>query len=125
MRTANIIDHFGSVPDPREDNRRHKLIDILFIVICATLEEEVAPHFADELTRERDSDKSEDEESEIEYYKSVDTGRGRVEVRECWASVKVRRFAPSSRACLPSPKRWPTPFARIEVVKTRCTGCSI
>ncbi len=37
MRTANIIDHFASMPDSREDNRRHKLIDILFIVICATV----------------------------------------------------------------------------------------
>ncbi len=37
MRTANIIDHFASMPDPREDNRRHNLIDILFIVICATM----------------------------------------------------------------------------------------
>ncbi len=37
MRTANIIDHFGSMPDPREDNRRHKLIEILFIVICAAV----------------------------------------------------------------------------------------
>ena len=60
--------------------------------------------------------------AQIRYYKSVDTSHGRVEVREWWASVKARRVAPSSRACLPSPKRWPTPFARIEVVKTRWLG---
>jgi len=255
MRTANIIDHFGSMPDPREDNRRHKLIEILFIVICAavcgaekwadieafgkakeswlrkylelphgipshdtfarvfakldpqalnerfsqwvqalyeqcageiisidgktarrshdaandrsalhmvsawaskagltlaqrrvdeksneitaipellevlefsgcvvtidamgtqksiakriidgegeyvlalkgnhpTLEDEVELYFADELTRdtERESDKNEDSENEIDYYKSVDTGHGRVEVRECWASGDI------------------------------------
>ena len=255
MRSANIIDHFGSMPDPREDNRRHKLIEILFIVICAavcgaekwndieafgkakeswlrkylelphgipshdtfarvfakldpqglnerfhqwvqavyeqregeiinidgktarrshdgangrlalhmvsawaskagltlaqrrvdeksneitaipellevlelsgcvvtidamgtqkgiaeriidgggeyvlalkgnhpTLEEEVALYFADELTRDREneSEKNEDIKSEIDYSKSVDTGHGRIEVRECWASGSI------------------------------------
>ncbi len=37
MRTATIIDHFGSMPDPRENNKRHRLIEILFIVICAAV----------------------------------------------------------------------------------------
>lgn len=37
MHSKNIIDHFSDLPDPREDNRRHKLIDIIVIVICASI----------------------------------------------------------------------------------------
>lgn len=37
MESKNIIEHFGDLPDPREDNRRHKLIDIIVIVICASI----------------------------------------------------------------------------------------
>lgn len=36
MDSKNIIEHFGGMPDPREDNRRHLLIDIVAIVICAS-----------------------------------------------------------------------------------------
>lgn len=35
MDSKNIVDHFGDLPDPYEDNRRHSLIDI--IVICASI----------------------------------------------------------------------------------------
>lgn len=37
MRTKNIIDHYNDFPDPREDNKRHLLIDIFAIVICASI----------------------------------------------------------------------------------------
>lgn len=37
MYSKNIVDHFGDVPDPREDNRRHLLLDIIAIVICASI----------------------------------------------------------------------------------------
>jgi predicted transposase YbfD/YdcC len=37
MDSKNIIDHFQGLPDPREDNRRHVLIDIITIVICASI----------------------------------------------------------------------------------------
>ena len=37
MNSKNILDHFGELPDPREDNKRHKLIDILAIVLCASI----------------------------------------------------------------------------------------
>jgi len=37
MDSKNIVDHFGDLPDPREDNRRHLLIDIIAIVICASI----------------------------------------------------------------------------------------
>lgn len=36
MDSKNIVEHFGDVPDPREDNSRHLLIDIIAIVICAS-----------------------------------------------------------------------------------------
>ncbi len=29
--------HFGSVKDPRDDNIQHKLLDMLFIAICAII----------------------------------------------------------------------------------------
>ncbi|MBN2388167.1 MAG: transposase family protein [Anaerolineales bacterium] len=36
--TATIEEHFGSITDPRiERTKRHKLIDILIIAICATI----------------------------------------------------------------------------------------
>lgn len=36
---ASIIDHFGSLPDPRtkEYKKEHKLIDVLFITIAAVI----------------------------------------------------------------------------------------
>jgi len=37
MTSKSIIEYFEDMPDPREDNRRHLLIDIIFIVICASL----------------------------------------------------------------------------------------
>jgi predicted transposase YbfD/YdcC len=37
MASKNILEHFNVISDPREDNRRHKLIDILTIVLCASI----------------------------------------------------------------------------------------
>ena len=37
MASKSIIEHFKDMPDPREDNRRHLLIDIIVIVICASI----------------------------------------------------------------------------------------
>jgi hypothetical protein len=37
MNSKNILDHFSQLPDPREDNKRHKLIDIIAIVLCASI----------------------------------------------------------------------------------------
>lgn len=37
MDSMNIVEHFRDLPDPREDNRRHLLIDIIVIVICASI----------------------------------------------------------------------------------------
>ena len=37
MASKNVVDYFGDLPDPREDNRRHLLIDIIVIVICASI----------------------------------------------------------------------------------------
>lgn len=37
MDSKNIVEHFAELPDPREDNRRHLLIDIIVIVICASI----------------------------------------------------------------------------------------
>lgn len=37
MESKSILEHFGDLPDPREDNRRHQLIDIIAIVICASI----------------------------------------------------------------------------------------
>jgi hypothetical protein len=35
---ASIIEHFGSLPDPRREHRKeHKLIDIIFITIAAVI----------------------------------------------------------------------------------------
>lgn len=28
---GKLADHFGSIEDPRDDNLRHKLLDIIFI----------------------------------------------------------------------------------------------
>ena len=33
----SIPDHFSKITDPRKENRRHKLIDILTIAICAVI----------------------------------------------------------------------------------------
>ena len=35
--TPSIANYFGNVTDPRRDNRRHKLIDIITIAICAVV----------------------------------------------------------------------------------------
>lgn len=37
MGSKNIVDHFGDLPDPREDSRRHLLLDIVVMVICASI----------------------------------------------------------------------------------------
>lgn len=37
MGSKNIVEHFADVPDPREDNSSHRLIDIIAIVICASI----------------------------------------------------------------------------------------
>ena len=37
MTLHPIIEHFGGMPDPRGDNRRHKMLDIIFIVVCASV----------------------------------------------------------------------------------------
>jgi len=37
MSSRNILEHFQELPDPREDNRRYSLIDIIMIVICASI----------------------------------------------------------------------------------------
>jgi predicted transposase YbfD/YdcC len=37
MDSKNIVDHFGDLPDPQQDNRRHLLLDIIVIVICASI----------------------------------------------------------------------------------------
>lgn len=37
MLADSIIEHFGTLEDPRRDNRRHPLIDIVFITICAVI----------------------------------------------------------------------------------------
>ena len=37
MISKNILDHFSELPDPREDNKRHKLLDIITIVLCASI----------------------------------------------------------------------------------------
>jgi predicted transposase YbfD/YdcC len=34
---GNLVHHFGSVEDPREENIRHKLMDMLFIALCAII----------------------------------------------------------------------------------------
>jgi len=36
--TASIIAHFSSIPDPRiERGKKHKLIDIVFMTLCAVI----------------------------------------------------------------------------------------
>lgn len=37
MKSKNILEHFRDLPDPREDNKRHQLLDIITIVICASI----------------------------------------------------------------------------------------
>lgn len=37
MASKNIFEHFSDLDDPREDNRRHLLLDIVTIVICASV----------------------------------------------------------------------------------------
>lgn len=37
MKSKSIFEHFQELPDPREDNRRHKLLDIITIIICASI----------------------------------------------------------------------------------------
>lgn len=37
MASKNILDHYINLPDPREDNIQHLLIDIITIVICASI----------------------------------------------------------------------------------------
>lgn len=32
--TTKIEEYFGEIEDPRADNKRHKLIDIIFMTIC-------------------------------------------------------------------------------------------
>jgi hypothetical protein len=37
MKSKNILDHYNDLTDPREDNKRHLLIDSIAIVICASI----------------------------------------------------------------------------------------
>jgi len=37
MGSKNVLEHFRDFPDPREDNRRHMLLDIIAIVLCASI----------------------------------------------------------------------------------------
>lgn len=37
MLDSPIKDHFSEMSDPRDENKRHKLIDIIFITICAVI----------------------------------------------------------------------------------------
>jgi predicted transposase YbfD/YdcC len=37
MESKKILEHFRDFPDPREDNRRHLLLDIIAIVLCASV----------------------------------------------------------------------------------------
>jgi predicted transposase YbfD/YdcC len=37
MASKNIFEHFSELNDPREDNRRHLLLDVITIVICASV----------------------------------------------------------------------------------------
>jgi hypothetical protein len=38
MKTGSFLDHFSRIPDPRSPtNRKHLLIDILFMTICAVI----------------------------------------------------------------------------------------
>lgn len=37
MNSKNILEHFSELGDPREDNKRHQLLDIITIVICASI----------------------------------------------------------------------------------------
>ncbi len=37
MKSKNILEHYTNLPDPREDNKRHLLIDIISIVVCASI----------------------------------------------------------------------------------------
>jgi len=37
MKSKNILDHYNDLTDPRKDNKRHLLIDIITIVICASI----------------------------------------------------------------------------------------
>jgi len=37
MGSKSIVEHFGEVPDPREDNSSHQLTDIFAIAICASI----------------------------------------------------------------------------------------
>jgi predicted transposase YbfD/YdcC len=35
--TAVIVEHFSELEDPRDDNKRHRLLDIVIIAICAAI----------------------------------------------------------------------------------------
>ena len=37
MASKNILDHYIDLNDPRKDNKQHLLIDIIAIVICASI----------------------------------------------------------------------------------------
>jgi methylphosphotriester-DNA--protein-cysteine methyltransferase len=37
MDSKKIFDHFGNLPDAREDTRRHLLVDILVIIVCSPI----------------------------------------------------------------------------------------
>ena len=37
MKSKNIFDHYMDLTDHREDNKRHLLVDIIAIVICASI----------------------------------------------------------------------------------------
>jgi len=37
MESKNVLNHFADLPDPRDDNKRHNLIDIITIVVAASI----------------------------------------------------------------------------------------
>lgn len=37
ISVATVMDHFSELEDPRRDNKRHQLLDILVIAICAAI----------------------------------------------------------------------------------------
>ena len=100
--TASVVEHFSVLEDPRRDNRRHMLRDILVIAICAVISgangwKDVA-HFGKlkmawlkgtlslELPQRLFDDPDEMRWVECDFFRIVEEGHGRIETRKCWTS---------------------------------------
>ena len=124
---ATILEHFADLDDPRvERTRRHKLVDIIAIAICATIcgadyvlavKENQGQLYQGIRDLFQEAEASDFDGVPYHYAQTVNKGHGRVERRECWVVT-----AADCLDYLDPQGQWPQLKAAIKVVGHRKTA---